>query len=131
MVFRTGTNQRYAANVDFFNDVFLTSTRSHRFGKRVEVNHHQIVQWDFVLRNFRHVLCQFSACQNAAKNLGMQCLNTSAQNTWVTSDVFNGNARDAKIFNELPCSTGRIQCDIFFVQCLHDFVEAVFVKYRN
>jgi hypothetical protein len=61
----------------------------------------------------------------------MQGFYSTAQNTRVSGDVFNRNAWDSEVFNELSRAAGRIQDDIFLVQRLNDFVEAVFVKYRN
>ncbi len=93
VVFRTRTNQRDAAYVNFLDNGLLAGTRSHCLFKGIEIHNHQINFRNSILSHLAPVAFFFTACKDSSENFRMEGLHTSAQNGWITSQVFHSPAR--------------------------------------
>ena len=77
------------------------------------------------------VFGQLATAQDAAKHLGMECLDAAAQDGGVGRDVLYLGAGVAQRLDKGLCAAGREELHTILMQFGQDFLQAVFVEDRN
>ena len=126
-IFSGRPDEGYPADVDLFDDLFLTGTAGDGLLKRIQVDDHQVKGRDLIMLHVVDVLLVTAACQNAAEDLGMECLDTSSQDGGVGGDIFHRRDLHAQAGDEFLCAAGAVKRDAKSGQLPYDLVQTFFV----
>ena len=115
-VLGSGTDERDAAYVDFFDNVGFGRTAGYGLLKGVEVYDDKVNLGDVILLHLFAVALQVASAKDAAEHFGMKRLDTSAKDGGISREVFHLLAGDAERLNKLLGAAGREQRDAFGVE---------------
>src|SRR3712207_23747 len=87
-VFGAGTDQRNAANIYLFDNIFIGSAAGNGLLKGIEVNDYKINGRNFILLHLLNVSGIVASGQDSTKYFWMQSLHSAAQNRGVRGNVF-------------------------------------------
>ena len=123
--------QRYAANVNLFNNFLLGAARSQRFCKGVEVHDDKVYLRHGVVSHFLRIAIVATAGEDPAKNLRVQRFHAAAKDCRKAGKVFHGGAGDSEFFDKSLGATGAVEGYVLPVQGFEQRFQPVFIEYRN
>src|SRR5690606_35397701 len=115
VVFCGCPDQRYATDVNFFDDFLFRCARGERFFKRIEVDNNQVDFWYSVFFQLLLVGIKRPPRQDAAENLGVECFDAATQYGRISGQVFHRNHVESKISDKCFRPSGRVKRDTEFV----------------
>ena len=131
-VFGGGAYKRDSAYVDFFDNVRFRCALRHCLGKRVEVNDDHIDGFDAVASTFVTVLRVVAPTEYSAEDAGVKCLDASAQNRWVTGNIFYSIAPMATLLYPSAGTAGGEEPHAFVSEYGNNALQGfVLVIYRD
>ncbi len=130
-VFGGSAYERYAAYVDFLDDVLLGSSRCHGGFKRIQVDNHKVDGRNGVLFKLGAVAFVVAAGEYSAEHLGVERLDASAQNRGIPGKVFYGIAGYAERFDKGTRAARGKQAHAVAMQFANYRLDAGLVEDRN
>ena len=127
IVLCSSSDKRYAAYIYLFYNLLMRSTCSHILLKRIEVYNNKVYLRNIILLHLLQIHLILSSCQNASKDLWMECLYSASQNRGITCKILHLFCRNSLLQQKFVCSSGGENLHIVLMQQIGYLLQSLLV----